>query len=311
VTVALVVPLLVALVAAVVAPPLTRRMAPGPGAWTLTIASVGAAAASLATLGLLAWLLVAELPPVAELGRWRPGAVASASPVPAPVTAAALAVLAWLAWRVGCRVVGVVGDARAVVRMERSLPSRHGPARLVVVSDPVPAAHAVARLPGCGGHIVVSTGILEVLTDAELRHSLYEHERAHLRHHHTTIRLLADLAAAVNPLLGPARRQVGYLVERWADEDAATATSRAATAEALAIVSLAAGRPQGLAFHAVSVPARVAALLDDRRPCRTRTLAAWIALAGLLAIAAVAIAHACHDTEILFENIRRWSQLKR
>ena len=76
-----------------------------------------------------------------------------------------------------------------MLSLERRLPSRHGPARLVVVDDPVPSAHALAGLPRCGGHILVSTGILQALDDTDLRHAVLAHERAHLRHHHATIRV--------------------------------------------------------------------------------------------------------------------------
>ncbi|MDQ1425042.1 MAG: hypothetical protein QOD72_2540, partial [Acidimicrobiaceae bacterium] len=286
-TSAVYVPLLLAAVMALVAPRLTHRLAPGSAAWTLALTSVVAAVAMLASLGLLAWPVVAELPPVAELGKWRPGAVASASPVPTPVAAVALAVLVLLAWRLVHRAADVVDETRTVFRMERRLPSRHGPARLVLVDDPVPVAHALAGLPRCGGHIVVSTGILETLDDAELRHAVYEHERAHLRHHHAALRLLADLAVAVNPLLKQTHRQTVFLLERWADEDAAKATSRAATAEALATVSLATISMQhGLAFHVVGVPARVDALLAAAPTSRLRAVIVAITLTGLCAIAA-------------------------
>ena len=305
------VPLLVGVLAALVAPALTRRLSPRLAVWTLMITAMFVATASLASLGLLAWLLVAELPPVAGLGRWQAGAVASASPVPPEVAAAALAVLAWTAWRVARRVAAVMGEARLVLSLERRLPSRHGPARLVVVDDPVPSAHALAGLPRCGGHIVVSTGILRALGDTDLRHAVLAHERAHLRHHHATIRVVVDLARAVNPLLRRVSREVGFLLERWADEEAAAATSRATAAEALATVSLAsAPARRRLAFHTLGVPARVAALLDHPMVSPRRAAAVWIALGASLAVSAVAILHACHETEAFFETIRSWKQLR-
>jgi Zn-dependent protease with chaperone function len=223
-----------------------------------------------------------------------------------------LAVLVFLAWRVLRRAVGVIGEARAVFSMERRPPSRHGPARLVLIDDPVPDAYAVAALPRCGGHIVVSTGILDTLSDPELRHAVYEHERAHLRDHHAALRLLADLTVAVNPLLARAHRQTAFLLERCADEDAAKATSRATAAEALATVSLATIATQGrLAFHAIGVPARVDALLADAPTSRLRTTLVALALAGRFVVATAAIVHACQATETLFENGQRWYQLGR
>jgi Zn-dependent protease with chaperone function len=182
----------------------------------------------------------------------------------------------------------------------------------VLVDDPVPDARAVAALPGCGGHIVMSTGILDTLVDPELRRAVYEHERAHLRHHHAILRLLTDLAVAANPLLTAANRRTAFSLERWADEDAANATSRATTAEALATVSLAKIAAQrSLAFHAIGVPSRVDALLADAPTSRLRATVVAVALAGLSVVATVAAVHACHDTEILFENAQRWYQLGR
>ena len=305
------VPLLVAVLAALVTPSLTRRLSPRLATWTLTITAMFVATASLASLGLLAWLLVAELPPVAGIGRWQPGAVASASPVPPEIAAAALAGLAWMAWRLARRVAAVVGEARVVLSLERRLPSRHGPARLVVVDDPVPSAYALAGLPHCGGHILVSTGILQALDDTDLRHAVLAHERAHLRHHHATIRVVVDLARAINPLLRGVSRQVAFLLERWADEEAATATSRATAAEALATMALASApaRPH-LAFHHLGVPARVAALLDHPTESRPRAVALWVTLGASVIVSAFAILHACLETETFFETIRSWQQLR-
>jgi len=312
VTAAVYVPLLVALVLVAVAPLTARRLAPGPAAWTLAGICAAAAGASLASLGLLAWTVVAELPPVAGLGRWRPGAVGAVSPVPSPVALGALVLLAVIGWRVGRRVLAVASEARAAVRLERRVPSRRRPARLVVVPGDEPAAHAVPGLPGCGGHIVMTSGVLSTLDDAELRRAVYEHERAHLRHHHGTIRLLCGLAAAVNPLLRATQARVTYLLERWADEDAAAVTGRAVTAEALAVVSLAAlPSSAAMAFHAIGVPDRIDALLDGGIDAESRAVVAWALLAGLVAVATVALVHACLDTEIIFETIRRWYALGR
>jgi Zn-dependent protease with chaperone function len=303
--------LLVAVVLGVVAPLMTRRLAPAPAVWTLVATGIAVAGVSLASLGLLAWTIVAELPPVAAIGRWRPGAVAAASPVPTAVAFVALTLLAVAAWRAARQLVAIGGEARAAARLERRLPSRGRPARLVVVDDAMPAAHAVAGLPGCGGHIVVTRGVLAALDDGELRRAVYEHERAHLRHHHGLIRGLCALAAAVNPVLRGVDARVAYLLERWADEDAAAVTGRAATAEALAVVSLAAmPAPPALAFHTLGVPDRLGALLDGA-PAKPRALAAWTALAGLTTVAVVAVVHAGVDTEIIFETIRRWYALGR
>jgi Zn-dependent protease with chaperone function len=222
------------------------------------------------------------------------------------VALAALALLVVVAWRAALQLVVVGGEARAAARLERRLPSRGRPARLVVVDDAVPAAHAIAGLPGCGGHIVVTRGVLTALDDAALRRAVYEHERAHLRHRHGLIGVLCRFAVAVNPLLGGVQARVTFLLERWADEDAAAITGRAATAEALAVVSLAAmPASTAMAFHTLGVPDRLGALLDGA-PAQPWALAAWSALAALATVAVVAVVHAGVDTEIIFETIRRW-----
>jgi hypothetical protein len=43
---------------------------------------------------------------------------------------------------------------------------------------------------------------------------------------------------------------------------------------------------------------------------RRRDPAVWSVLAGLLLVAAGAIIWGCHDTEVLFENIRRWQPIR-
>jgi len=303
--------LVVAIVLSAVAPLMTRRLAPARAVWTLVATAIAVAGVSLASLGLLAWTIVAELPPVAAIGRWRPGAVAAASPVPTGVGLAALVLLVVIAGRAARQLFAIVSEARTAARLERRLPSRGRPARLVIVDDAVPAAHAVAGLPGCGGHIVVTRGVLTALDDGDLRRAVYEHERAHLRHHHGLIRVLCALAVAVNPALRAIDGRVAYLLERWADEDAAAITGRAATAEALAVVSLAAmPAPPALAFHTLGVPDRLGALLDGA-PAQPWALAAWTALAALVTVAVVALVHAGTDTEIIFETIRRWYALGR
>ncbi len=301
--------LLIAVVLAAVAPLVTRRLAPARAVWTLVATGIAVAGMSLASLGLLAWTIVAELPPVAAIGRWRPRAVAAASPVPTVVGLAALTLLAVVACRAARQLLAIGAEARTAARLERRLPSRGRPARLVVVDDAVPAAHAVAGLPGCGGHIVVTRGVLTALDDGDLRRAVYEHERAHLRHHHGLIRVLCALAVAVNPVLRGLDGRVLYLLERWADEDAAAVAGRAATAEALAVVSLAAmPAPPALAFHTLGVPDRLGALLDGA-PAKPCALAAWTALAALATVAVVALVHAGTDTETIFETIRRWYAL--
>jgi hypothetical protein len=69
--------------------------------------------------------------------------------------------------------------------------------------------------------------------------------------------------------------------------------------------AVAAAAPAGLAFHEVGVGARVSALLEEPLDVRWQARAVEVAVAVLFVGAAAAILHACHDTEVLFETLRR------
>ncbi|MFD0515724.1 M56 family metallopeptidase [Streptomyces aureus] len=92
-----------------------------------------------------------------------------------------------------------------------------GDSELAVLDDETPQAFA---LPGVPGRIVVSRGMLRCLGDGE-REALLAHERAHLRRRHHLFQAVWRLTAAVNPLLQPLAEAGGFVLERWADEEAA------------------------------------------------------------------------------------------
>ena len=74
---------------------------------------------------------------------------------------------------------------------------------------------------------------------------------------------MAEVAAAVNPLLARVRDQIGFQLERWADEDAANAVgNRRLTARSSAHAALATTGTTVLGFAEHEVPARVRALLS-------------------------------------------------
>jgi beta-lactamase regulating signal transducer with metallopeptidase domain len=167
-----------------------------------------------------------------------------------------------------------------------------------VLADPAPQAFAV---PGHGGHIVVSSGMLASLSAAE-RRVLLAHERAHLRAGHHWHTGLSQVAAAINPALRPVRTATGFLCERWADEIAAVQVDdRGLAATALARAALAAaGRPPvlrpGLGYHGTGVGARVTALRrPPRRPGAVVCLSLALALLGLGIADIAADVHATGD----------------
>jgi Zn-dependent protease with chaperone function len=91
---------------------------------------------------------------------------------------------------------------------------------LVVLPTEEPVAYSVATPRP---QVVVSQGLAEMLSPAELR-AVVNHERAHLRHRHQDLLRLAATARRALAFWPPAARSHAVLraaVERWAD-DAAT-----------------------------------------------------------------------------------------
>ncbi len=290
-------PLVLPVIVAMAARPVAVRLAPGLATWLLTASSVVLAAATGAALGVLVIAGALHVPRVAALGHvslqaLRGGDLAGSVPVAVvaglTLLAAAAAALR-AAWR-RARALVAAGQAAAC------LPA--GP--LAVIDDETADAFAVPGLTGRQGRVVVSTGMLAVLDQAQ-RRALVAHERAHLAGRHHLFLAAAHLAAAANPLLRPAERAVAYTVERWADERAAEVTGdRKMTALAVGNAALAkARRPPSKAgtahvssaalAHAGPVPRRVAALLDPRPGLWRRriVLAAAVAAIAVISVAAV------------------------
>lgn len=136
-------------------------------------------------------------------------------------------------------------------------PGGSSEAEWVVVEGAVPEAYAVPwelrrgtgrwwRGPGRPrtaarprGRIVVSRGMLEVLTPAQ-QSVLLEHERAHLHHRHYLWVQLSEVAAVLNPTLRGIPALVRAAAERQADLRAAARVGDATlTAQAIAAAALA------------------------------------------------------------------------
>lgn len=298
--VAMVLPVLGGALLGAGAPWLGRRLPPATTVRLVTVAMVCAALATGFALAVAATLVVGQIPAVAALGRWSARELRSGQPVPAVVGGVAGIVVCGLL-AAALRRAALAG--RDLVRAARTC-RRLGPDvdGLVVIDDDEPDAYA---LPGLGGRIVVSTGMLRALPPGE-RRVLLAHEAAHLAHHHHLWVQAAQVAAAADPLLRPAARVVGRAVERWADEVAAAEVGdRALTARALARAGLAraagrrrAGLPLALAGADTAVADRARALLAGPPP-RRRVLAA--AVAGLTLVLSAAVLVASTDTESRFE----------
>ncbi|QKG24429.1 M56 family metallopeptidase [Actinomadura verrucosospora] len=188
---------------------------------------------------------------------------------------------------------GLAVAGRTAVRWVRELrAARDGAGR--VLETGVPMAVAV---PGRGGGVLVSRGLLRGLSAEELR-VVFEHEGSHLRHRHHRYLAAGAVAAALLPL----RRLDGALrlaVERWADEDAAEAVGdRALVARTIAKVALAQPAAPGPVpgFADSGVVRRVEALLGAP-PARNAVAGPLLFLGdalftGSLAAAALQLDHA-------------------
>jgi Zn-dependent protease with chaperone function len=242
---------------------------------------------------------------VARLGDWSTAKLDASNPVP-DVTSisagAAVCVLAVLALRVATHRVRATLAARRLCAQLGG-----GPGDLVVVDGPEIEVFAVSARRG---RIVASRALLAALP-ADERRAMLAHETAHLRHHHHGYRLVAALAAAVNPLLRPLVDAVEFASERWADETAARVVGdRAVVARALARLGLhgAQARPAtpwaDAALHAAATEPsrlvrRVEALLAPAPRHRPLPVAA---IAVLLLVTMGAVVDTQRDTEQMFEN---------
>jgi len=274
-------PLLLPVLALRGIPLLGRRLAPAVAARVLTGICVAAGLGTVAGLGLVA---AAGLSRTDEVLTQTPTHVSAdvlavLDPVPRTLGALAAAVLLVALTRLAVVSIRHARLARAMAQVGAGTAA----GELVVFTSTAPHAYAVPGGRGRAGRIVVSDGMLRRL-DAPGRRVLLAHERAHLRHHHHRYRAVAEAVATLNPLLRRLRDQVVFALERWADEDAATAVGdRRTTATCLAHAALATTAPAmaaGSGFVEHAVPARVRALLGD--PVATRPAAAVAPLAVVL-----------------------------
>jgi Zn-dependent protease with chaperone function len=236
-------------------PALAHRGRPAATAWLLTIASCIAAVASTVALAMLALPLLGQDDTLADEFHWSATVLAKDSPAGRSVAVSAAALLLVLLGRAALVVVQRQRAARAARAHVRRLGSPAG--GLVVAEDATLDAFALA-----GARVIVATtGLLKMLPPGE-RRAVLEHERSHLVHRHHALVLVASAAAALNPLLWRVPASVGYVAERWADEDAAGATSRPVAAAALARVATAkpTRRPVAAIAAAAGVTRRISAL---------------------------------------------------
>jgi Zn-dependent protease with chaperone function len=261
---------------------LARCLTPRAAAPLLTLLALATSLATGLVLCLISFGAVAQLPVLAELGRWSAQALRPGQPEPTWGFLAGAVATGLLAAALGfaVRAGRELGRAARACRASRRL---GGAGRLVIAHDDRPLAYAVPAGPRA---VVISTGMMRLLS-ADERRALIAHEDAHLRQNHAVYVVLAGLAAAANPLLRPLARQVRLAVELEADAAAADAVGdRRVVARTLARASLAAASagaapPGVLALAETDACARVRALTGP--PPRRRPWAAALALALALA----------------------------
>lgn len=286
----------VSLLVAAAGPVLGRRLPPAVATRLLVAAGVLVAGCSVFVTGVMAFTWIGQLPPVATFGGWSAVTLRSTDPIPSQLAAASAVLLlpaaAWWLTVVFRRCAALIAAHRAC---------RHVTGALVVIDDQRPDAFTT---PQPAGRIVVTTGLLRALTDDE-RQVVLAHETSHLLHRHAWWLLVADLAAAANPLLRPTARAAARSAERWADEDAAAAIGdRRLAARALARLALLTRNPDladrfALAATGGDVPDRVRALLAPPPPARPASMAV---LAVLLVVMSAATVMVEHRGEQLFEH---------
>jgi len=258
----LVLPVVAALVGAALAGLVQRQLQPRVALRTLTAIAVAAAAAVVWGLSLIFTSFLASIPWIADRAGWCHVPLPFDHRVPFWLGALSLVALAVGAQR-GIQAFRRHRDARATVEDSDDV---------VIDPSPLPKAYAV---PGKPGHIVVSTGMLRYLDQDDLR-VLIAHEQSHLDHDHHRWVAVAEVAAAVVPLVARIAAKVRFASERWADEDAAAAVGdRSLVARAVAKAALAvtdATRTPKLALADLGVRARVVALLAIRRAADGRPM---------------------------------------
>lgn len=293
-TVTVYLPLLIAPLFVLAATGAIRRLPPLPALWLVSIGSVALAAATLASLVLVASPLVAQCPGLSRVGGWSDAVLVAHDPVSTPMATVALILLVLCGGAAARVVAAQVRSLRSAYRLCARLGSS---TELVVVPDARGEAYA---LPGRPGRIVVSAATLGALNGPE-RRALLAHERAHLAHRHHLHLVVVRCAAAVNPLLRPLLPAARLSCERAADERAAAVSGRGAVAAALL-------RTRALTAGVPPAPALAAAVSD--MDLRIRALAApaprliaWRLIVPLLLVAAcvLSLGNAAAEIHSLFE----------
>lgn len=279
------------------------RARPAWAAVGLLVGIAATAGATLCAVAVFAWTVPARIRLVGSLGQWTSGNVERATRIPL-----ALGVVATIAG-----VLIIANLVRVVTAHERLARETKAAVRelsavdgVVLIDDDLPFAHALSAWRPPTHVILVSTGMQAALAADELA-AVLAHERSHVHYRHGWFRQVGLLGTAINPLLQGPDRELGFALERWADEDAAATAGRQVIARALGHAALSridmkrAGSRDGSDFGAEGVPDRIAAL--GRAPARGR----WIAFAAYAVVflfVSGAVVRALERSEDLLEALQ-------
>lgn len=158
-------------------------------------------------------------------------------------------------------------------------------ARARVVDHAVPVAYC---LPGLRARVVLSSGVLALLREDEVR-AVLAHEQAHVAQRHDLVVLPFVALRATFPWLRgvrTAQREVGLLVEMLADDRAARTHRGEVLARALYKVGAGQAPPGALAVGGDDVLLRAQRLLTPLPPLPVRArVGVLLATAGVFALA--------------------------
>lgn len=273
----LLLPLAMSLAVALVATALHRRIRPAISATLLTGAIVAATLAVVPTVVVLALGFVAHLPVLDGGLDWCRTMLGFHAAVNPWLGTAATVVL----------VLGVMRAIKVLAAWRRHRCCEPGPLALVETEELF-----AYSLPGPGRRVAVSTGLVDALDSAEFE-VVMAHERGHAEHRHDRHLLIADLAAALIPLVEPLRRRLRFVLERWADESAVRSLGgdRSLVALTLARVAVAqADMPRTVAgFNGLGVAARVDALLTPPQLSHERWWSSTMGVGVIVVMLAAAV----------------------
>jgi Zn-dependent protease with chaperone function len=289
VNLAMLIPVLVALMGLAAGWFLPRFLSPRRATQTLTASVLLASVALLAALVQVALAGASEIPLVADAVGWC-RALYHGQHGASPVAGAVAVVLLVLA---------LVGMARQWRRLRGEQAAFADIEGVEVVAAAGPVAFAV---PGHPGGVVVGACLFEELSP-DGRSAVLAHEIAHLEHRHHLYLRAAMVCAAGMPFLRPLASQVRFMTERWADEVAADRIgSRRVLAETIAHVALMPGGAvqPGLAFGGNHTVSRVDALLH---PTAASPFTAVPAVGAVMAVVSMGSSWQLHHLATFFSHI--------